>query len=190
MEVTEQTTISSSTGEHYNVKPKTKLFTHTGYQAKDDIIYSEPHIFKLDRFLKAPPRDLAARQDGSEPLPTVIFACPYGHIDQREDFRTTHRCPSMHFAQPMLKEYVKLMVTEFTWDLNYLTKRTASQLVLQHGNPTTGKYLHVNMLPDVLRGGIGADDQVIATPIKPFFVSFKSVHSSGDGEEDKLIDRK
>mmetsp|Transcript_19568 Transcript_19568/g.26860 ORF Transcript_19568/g.26860 Transcript_19568/m.26860 type:complete len:827 (+) Transcript_19568:134-2614(+) len=191
MEAKEETNISSSKGEHYKVKAGTKLFTHTGYQSRDEAIYADPHVFKLDRFLKAPPRDMSVPRDGMEPLPISIFNCPFGHMDRMEEFRTCHRCPMMPFAQPLLKEFVKLVVTEFTWDLNRLTKRTVNQLVLQNGNAATNKYLHINMLPDVLRGGLGADDQVIATPIKPFFVSFKSVPVSVACDEGvEMYDRK
>ena len=172
MELEEQTTISSSSGEHYRLKKGSLLFTHTGYPAKDPAIYADPDIFKLDRFLTLPPRDMEVPKDNMEPLPMLPFACPLGHIDREDDFRQAHRCPAMHLSHPLLKEIVTMLIRDFSWDLDQRSKKEVAALLVP-----SSSYLHVSFLPSHLRGGVRADDHVIATSKKPFFTHFKNSSS-------------
>ena len=177
MKLDEQTTISSSRGEHYRLKKGSLLFTHSGYAAKDPAIYADPDIFKFDRFLTLPPRDMEVCQNDMEPLPTLSFACPLGHIDREDEFRQAHRCPAMHLSHPLLKEIVTMLIRDFSFDLDQLSKKEVAALLLPS---SSSSYLHVKFLPAFLRGGVRADDHVIATSKKPFFTLFKNSSVGSD----------
>ena len=88
---------------------------------RDATAWSDPDVFKIDRFKPKPPVNLAARTaEGMEPLPVVTFGCALGKLDDKEYNEHSTNCVFKHLAVPFMMEVAKHLLEhnyEFTEDV-------------------------------------------------------------------------
>jgi hypothetical protein len=175
-------TISTSNGQHFCVSKGTRLMTHLTLVNRDGAVYSDPHIFKMDRFNPLPPRDLTEarpRVNGKgmeEPLPLLTFGCPLGLADDKDAFYRSHQCVFRHMAQPCVKEIIKIFVQEFAWKFNEKTEQTMQQLHVpsSRADDIIGAHAAFNFHPDHMVGGSnGAKDTTVRIDGGAWFEKFQ-----------------
>eukprot|EP01038_Epipyxis_sp_PR26KG_P012242 gene12242-16407_t len=172
----EEVDITTSKGDIYTIQAGTKLFTHTGYVCKDETVWSDPQVFKPDRFIHSS-RDLSQRTtEGIEPLPTLVMGCPLGHIDRTEDFRKSHQCPALLIIHSYYVELTKILTKEFRWDLDSKTLKITRELVLPHKDRNQGTVPHFDFNNSIFRKTFGFNDHIIDIPNgQPILQFIKSV---------------
>jgi cytochrome P450 len=163
------TAIHSSSGETYSVKGGTLLFTHLPVVMRDDKYWSQPNLFKAGRFrrnsVRAFPLDNSSNNDDVkdtpvEPLPTLVFGCPLGRMNNMEEHKNGRRCPFTFLAHPFMKAVVDMLVRDFRWRLD-LTSRTAMTHLVVSSDAESAEVLVVNFAPQNLTGGFVAEaDQI------------------------------
>ena len=159
------TAIHSSSGETYSVKGGTLLFTHLPVVMRDDKYWSQPNLFKAGRFrrsaVRAEPRQSSDNSGSNnddvkdttvEPLPTLVFGCPLGHMNNMDEHKNGRRCPFTFLAHPFLKAVVDMLVKDFRWRLD-LTSRTAMTHLVVSSDAQSAEVLVVNFAPQNLTGG-------------------------------------
>lgn len=157
------TAIHSSSGETYSVKGGTLLFTHLPVVMRDDKYWSQPNLFKAGRFRRSSVRADSnddVKDTTIEPLPTLVFGCPLGHMNNMEEHKNSRRCPFTFLAHPFMKAVVEMLVKDFRWRLD-LTSRTAMTHLVVSSDAESAEVLVVNYAPQNLTGGfLGEADQI------------------------------
>jgi hypothetical protein len=180
----EDTTISTSNGQHFRVAKGTRLMTHLTLVNRDRTVYSDPHVFKMDRFNPLPPRDLAEarpRVNGKgmeEPLPVLTFGCPLGLTDDKDAFYRSHQCVFRHMVQPFAKEFIKMILLDFEWKFNEKTNQTMKELRLPStmADDVTGAHDAFNFHPDNMLGGDnGGTDTTVKIEGGAWFEKFQNI---------------
>jgi hypothetical protein len=180
------TTVPTSTGEHFRIAKGTRLITFLALVNRDQTVYSEPHVFKMDRFNPLPARDLAnprPRTSGDgmeEPLPVLTFGCPFGLMDDVETFHKSHQCVFRRMAQPFMKEFIKIIVEQFEWTLNEETMKTMQHLHLpsRMAGDVTGVHAEFDFHPKhIYKGDNGGVDSTVKIKGGAWFDKFQSIDS-------------
>lgn len=141
--------IDSSAGENYRVKSKTHLFTILGLVQRDATLWKDPHVFKAERFLSS-----------SEPLPVAGWGCPIGEYENEDLFKQSHQCVFKKLAHPFLKEYVKIIIRDFSFRLDTKSNAFMKDRLIEvspRGTKSSAFILHVDYSIQYMHGGIAGN---------------------------------
>jgi len=151
----EPTTVRTSAGATFQCKAGTRICTQLGAAMRDPHVWADPDCFKADRFVSPPPsRTLKARDPttGAEPLPVLEFGSPLGMVDDAQQQASSHQCVFAGLAQPLLCEFIRLLVGNFSYRLD-----SDSATFLQKKGGAAGRLPTVDLSPSFLHGGTGKE---------------------------------
>jgi hypothetical protein len=183
--------IPTSSDELYHIKKGTIVLAHLGVVSRDENFWSEPSYFKAKRFVNSSltqtTRDV---ENGSEPLPCTVFGCPLGQIEvgsSEDSLLKSHQLAFSVLAHPFIKEFVKIITKEFTWQLNKNAREA-----LKGRNNSDKDFLKVSFEPRLIRDGsifsLFRNDQIpLVEGVRIYFNSITTTRPS-DIRHERLTD--
>ena len=134
------TIVTSSSGKSFHCRAGTKVVAQLGLAMRDPAVWANPELFVADRFVAAltassaslgsptaaaattcPMLFAASSRDpttGIEPLPVLCFGAPLGRLLDPQQQASSHQCIFALLAQPLLVEFVKMLVSGYVFRLD------------------------------------------------------------------------
>tara|TARA_R110002126_G_scaffold164211_3_gene312084 strand:- start:3275 stop:4906 length:1632 start_codon:yes stop_codon:yes gene_type:complete len=115
MKLADDTLITTAAGDRYLARSGNTVMCNTAMAQRDPTQWKDPQIFRADRFKDTLSNQSANVDNGgaTEPLPTLGFGCPIGHIDDAKQRNNSHQCPFMSLAHPLVKDFLLIFIQEF-----------------------------------------------------------------------------
>lgn len=163
----EATFIESNKGETFHVKSGTWVYSVLAAVQLDETIWPEPLLFKPDRFL-----------DGKQPYPSIAFGCPLDKFNDDTAFQKNHYCAFMKMVNPFLQHFVRILINDFTWELDSKTQAFLAEK-LQPKAVNNTFYFNYS-LDHLKKGSIPNLPESVFPSHFPHFISLNSIKNQGE----------
>lgn len=128
----------------------------TAMAQRDSSLWQDASIFRADRFKSTFSTNHANSPNDAvnEPLPTLGFGCPIGHMHDSNQKNNTHQCPFMELAHPVIKDFLQILIQNYQWQID---PKVLNQIkTIENEN-----IMDVDFNLNRLRGGVNAAEDMV-----------------------------